>query len=198
MAAERSGAAKVDVSGHWSRDTHGDIRETALERKDTAAEHLADYDSEHKQVRQHSLEEIAGLKLIEALGALRLLSGGTANLSALDNLNLTTASDLNSTAARDLKELVGNIAERVAKIKQVIKVEDGGTIWLGNESHNVLQLLSDLIGVVKTLAEDLATHKHLGVTAGSGTSLAPENSESFTSAGKDVEFLREKLSGIKG
>ncbi|MEW5251486.1 hypothetical protein [Microbulbifer discodermiae] len=23
---------KVDASGHWSRDTHGDIRETALQR----------------------------------------------------------------------------------------------------------------------------------------------------------------------
>ncbi|MEW5248699.1 hypothetical protein [Microbulbifer discodermiae] len=188
---------KVDANGHWSRDTHGDIRETALQRKDSAAEHLADYDSEHKQVRQHSLEEIAGLKLIEALGALRLLSGGTANLSALDNLNLTTASDLNSIAARDLKEHVGNIAERIAKLKQVIKVEDGGTIWLGNASDNVLQLLSDLIGVVKTLAEDLATHKHLGVTAGSGTSQAPESASTYTSAGSDIEGIQSKLNGIK-
>ncbi|MEX2961978.1 hypothetical protein [Microbulbifer sp. TYP-18] len=91
---------------------------------------------------------------------------------------------------------MGSIAERIAKLKQVIKVKDGGTIWLDNESDNVLQLLSDLIGVVKTLAEDLATHKHLGVTAGSGTSQAPQSANTYTEAGNQAGTLKRKFDDI--
>ncbi|WP_250462655.1 hypothetical protein [Microbulbifer litoralis] len=164
---------RVDAGGNWRRETHGDIREDSLQRLIAAVELLAEYGSEHKKVREHSTEEIGGAKIIEALGALRLLSGGSANLSALDSLNLTTAADINSTAARDqkasvgqdLKEQVGNIAERIATLKQVMKVRDGGTIWVGNESVNVLQVLADLIDVVVALAGTLETHSHPGLGA---------------------------------
>ncbi|MFC6633519.1 hypothetical protein [Microbulbifer taiwanensis] len=195
---------KVDAGGHWQRETHGDICESSRRRVLAAAELLAEYGSEHIQVGEHSVEEIAGVKIIEALGALRLLSGGSANLSALDNLNLTTAADINSTAARDqktcvgndLREQVGNIAERIAKLKQVVKVEAGGTVWLGNDSDNVLQLLSDLMGAVKAIADDLATHKHLGVTPGSGKTQAPESASTYTGASGDVESLKSKLDNM--
>ncbi|WP_445354928.1 hypothetical protein ACJJI5_18820 [Microbulbifer sp. EKSA008] len=106
------------------------------------------------------MEEVAGVKIIEALGALRFLSGGSLNLSALDNLNITTASDINNSAGRDLKEQIGNIWESVAKVRQTIKVKDGGKVWLGSESLNVLKVLEDLIGVVSALAGTLATHTH--------------------------------------
>lgn len=195
---------KLDAGGHWRRETHGDIRDSALARVLQAAELLAECDNEHRQVRQHSTEEVAGVKIIEALGALRLLSGGSANLSALDNLNLTTAADINATAARDqqvsvgndLREQVGNIAERIATLKQVVKVEAGGTVWLGNDSDNVLQLLSDLMGVVKTIADDLATHKHLGVTAGTGKTGAPESASTYTNANSQVGTLKSKLDNV--
>lgn len=192
---------KANASADWIRETHGDIREASLRRVLAADELLAEYGNEHRQVREHSVEEIAGVKLIEALGALRLLSGGSANLSALDNLNLTTASDINSTAARDHKgtvgndllESVGNIAERVAKTKNRMAVKDGGTLWVGNESGNVLQLLSDLMGVVKSLAEALATHTHQGV---SGPTQAPIAPAPYTKAGSDAGTLQGKLDAM--
>lgn len=195
---------KVDAGASWSRSTHGDIQEDSLRRILSAAENLESYGSESKQVREHSVEEIAGIKIIEALGALRLLSGGSFNLSSLDNLNLTTAADINNTAGRDqtstvgrdLKEQVGNISERIAKLKQVVKVEGGGTVWLGNDVDNVLQLLSDLMGVVKTMADDLATHKHLGVTTGTGTSGAPQSASTYTTASSDTGSLKGKLDPI--
>ncbi|WP_193166257.1 hypothetical protein [Microbulbifer hainanensis] len=153
---------KIDAGGHWLRETLGDIQEDSLRRILSAAENLEAYGTEHKQVREHSVEEIAGAKIIEALGALRLLSGGTLNVSALDNLNLTTASDINSTAGRDLKERVGNVRDSLAKPRQEVKVEveDGGTLWLGSETVNVLQVLSDLISVVSSLAGTLKSHSH--------------------------------------
>ncbi|WP_444932012.1 hypothetical protein ACJJIF_09695 [Microbulbifer sp. SSSA002] len=80
----------------------------------------------------------------------------------LDNLNITTTSDINNSAGRDLKEQIGNIRESVAKVRQTIKVKDGGKVWLGSESLNMLKVLEDLIGVVSVLAAPLATHSHSG------------------------------------
>ena len=108
-------------------------------------------------------------------------------------LNLTTASDQHITVGRDVKERVGNISERIAKLKHVVQVKDGGTIWLGNEQHNVLQLLSELMGIVKQLAEDLSTHTHLGVTTGSGKTKAPEQADQFSGASSDTGQLKSKL-----
>ncbi|WP_299940092.1 hypothetical protein [uncultured Microbulbifer sp.] len=153
---------KVDAGAQWSRETHGDIRESALRHITEAAEVQTSCDSEYRNVQTHSVEEVAGVKIIEALGALKLLSAGGFNLSALDNLNLTTASDMNSSIGRDLKEQIGNIRESVAKVRQTIKVKNGGKVWLGSESLNVLKVLEDLIGVVSALTATLATHSHPG------------------------------------
>ncbi|MCO1334160.1 hypothetical protein MO867_07360 [Microbulbifer sp. OS29] len=151
---------RVDAHAEWSRETHGDIRENSLRRIIEAAELQTRCDSEYRQVKEHSIDEIAGVKIIEALGALRFLSGGSLNLSALDNLNITTASDINISAGRDLKEQIGNIRESIAKAEQTIKVKNGGKVWLGSEALNVLKVLEDLIGVVSALAGTLATHSH--------------------------------------
>ncbi len=48
------------------------------------------------------------------------------------------------------------VAQRIAKLKQHSVVKDGGTVWLGSESENVLNLLSEvsqqLINVSNALA----------------------------------------------
>ncbi|WP_444896962.1 hypothetical protein [Microbulbifer sp. SSSA005] len=108
---------KVDASAEWSRETHGDIREKSLRRITEAAEIKTNCDSEHCQVHEHSVEEVAGVKIIEVLGALRFLSAGGLNLSALDNLNITSGSDINISVGRDIKEQIGNIRESVAKVR---------------------------------------------------------------------------------
>ncbi|WHI46769.1 hypothetical protein ACJJIE_03615 [Microbulbifer sp. TRSA001] len=47
---------KVDASAEWSRETYGDICEKSLRRITEAAEVKASCDSEHRQVREHSVE----------------------------------------------------------------------------------------------------------------------------------------------
>ncbi|WP_444956933.1 hypothetical protein [Microbulbifer sp. ZKSA002] len=143
------------------------------------------------------MEEVAGVKIIEALGALRFLSAGGLNLSALDNLNITTASDINISAGRDLKEQIGNIRESVAKVRQTIKVKDGGKVWLGNDTDNVLGLLSDLMGIVIAMADDLANHKHEGVSTGAGKSGKPESADTYSSASTETSEIKGKLESIK-
>ncbi|WP_444887524.1 hypothetical protein [Microbulbifer sp. JMSA008] len=46
----------------------------------------------------------------------------------------------------------------MAKVRQAIKVKDGGEVWLSSEFLNVLKVLEDLIGVVSALAGILTTH----------------------------------------
>ncbi len=48
-----------------------------------------------RTVDDHSTESVGGIKKIEALGALKLLSGGSASLAAVDDLQQATGRDLN-------------------------------------------------------------------------------------------------------
>jgi len=52
------------------------------------------------------------------------------------------------------------VAERWAKLKQSLLLKDGGTVWLGNESSNVLRILDELIKVTRVIASTAASHTH--------------------------------------
>ncbi|WP_431688165.1 hypothetical protein [Hahella sp. NBU794] len=73
--------------------------ETVRRRVD-AQDNQERYQDSLTEINEHSAEHIGGVKTVEALGALKLLSGGHANLAA-DNLNLTTATDLNQAVVLD-------------------------------------------------------------------------------------------------
>lgn len=156
---------RTHANGDKERTTHGAITDQASKYFLDALNSLVTLQEQHIKVGENSTEEIAGIKIIEALGALKLLSGGTLNLAAADNLNQTTASDLNTTVGKDIKERVGNIRDSLAKSKHLIKVKDGGTVWVGSESINVLQILSSLIQVVSDIANMTASHTHPNVGA---------------------------------
>lgn len=155
---------RTRANGDKERRTHGKITDACqhhhLDAHTTTTTVRDDYTNANT-----STEHIIGKKEIEALGAVTINSGGALNLGALDNLNITTASDLNAVAARDLVEVCGNIANRLAVLKQLIKVQDGGTVWIGSESVNALEILSELIGVVSSIATTTATHTHPSVGA---------------------------------
>ncbi|ABC27284.1 conserved hypothetical protein [Hahella chejuensis KCTC 2396] len=92
---------RVSAKGDWLRETHGDITDTSARRRVDALDNQERYQDSQIEVSEHSVEQVGGVKTVEALGALKLLTGGHANLSAADNLNLTTAADLNQAVARD-------------------------------------------------------------------------------------------------
>lgn len=91
----------------------------------------------------------------------------------MDNLNITTASNQSNKIGRDLKQRIGNIVDSLAVAKQVMKVQDGGKVWLGSESVNVLQILSDLIQVAADVAH---THPYTDSASPMNTQ-APNQSE---------------------
>ena len=148
-------------------------------------------------MKHNGTEQVVGAKVIEALGALKLLSAGTVNVTAVDNLNITTASDQNTKVGRDLKQRIGNIVDSLAVAKQLIKVKDGGKVWLGSESVNVLQILSDLIQVVADIANTASSHTHPYTDNGSPMNTqAPNQSGAFSGQKSSANGLNGQLDPI--
>ena len=112
-------------------------------------------------------------------------------------LNITTASDQNTKIGRDLKQRIGNIVDSLAVAKQLIKVQDGGKVWWGSESVNVLQILSDLIQVVADVANTASSHTHPYTDNGSPmTTQAPNQSGAFSGQKSSANGLTGQLDPV--
>ncbi|WP_419787299.1 bacteriophage T4 gp5 trimerisation domain-containing protein [Pseudodesulfovibrio sp.] len=120
----------VDKDGNWSRETDGAITDKAFTREAEAVENLDTFSRELRTIHENSTEEVGGFKIIEALGALRLRSGGSANLVAADNINLITARDFTLTAAQDRHEVAGR--DHFAQVKGNLE-----ETTIGNRTENV-------------------------------------------------------------
>lgn len=116
---------------------------------------------------------------MEALGALKLLSGGSASLAAVDDLHQATGRDLNlvvgqkhnATVGGDMQERIEGLRKSVAVVSQ--RMEAPKT-WLGSEGVNILQVLCDLLDLVQQMNTQLASHTH-------GPTPPPANAEEFLS-----------------
>ena len=86
---------RVDADGNWLRQTDGKIHDKAIEREVEAMGNTETFQNHTRTVDDHSTESVGGIKTIEALGALKLLSGGSASLAAVDDLHQATGRDLN-------------------------------------------------------------------------------------------------------
>jgi hypothetical protein len=122
-------------------------------------------------------------------------------LPALQDNDALLSKDANNSYRIDSQDNIAErcqaIAERIAKTKQRLVVEDGGKVWVGDETDNVLTLLSGLMAEVIAIANALASHKHTGVTAGPTTTGTPDNAASYTSASSNTGGLKTTLDGIK-
>nr|WP_241909832.1 hypothetical protein [Vibrio sp. 10N.261.55.A7] len=68
--------------------------------------------------------------------------------------------------------------------------------WIGSKDENVLILLSELILVVKELADTLASHTHGGILAGTASTKAPNQASAITGHGGDSGELKGRLDPI--
>lgn len=76
----------------------------------------------------HSKETVGGVKTIEALGAVKVLSGGSMSVAAVDDLHQATGRDLklvvgdkyNTTVSGDIQERIEGLKESVSGISQGI------------------------------------------------------------------------------
>lgn len=188
---------RADSAGNWHRSTTGDIYDDAVNYVLECYSAAVTADEFYTQVRRNSTEEVIGIKTIEALGALKLLSAGTANLSALDNLNLTTGSDSNQKIGRDLKQRIGNVVDSLAVAKQLLRVKNGGKVWLGSEAENVLKILSELIAVVANIANTASSHTHPYTDNGNPMNTqAPNQAGAFSVQKGSADTLKGRLDPI--
>ncbi|MBN3864664.1 hypothetical protein HCU66_20745 [Pseudomonas frederiksbergensis] len=171
---------RIDADGNWLRQTDGRILDKSIEREVESLTNVEHHQSNKVTVDDHSSESVGGIKTIEAIGALKLLSGGSSSLAALDDLHLASGRDLNQVVAKKLNLTVGgDLLERIEGARRSI----APTTWLGSESVNVLQVLCDLIDLVTQMNAEIAAHMH-------GSSPVPTNAANFaTNAGTGLQLI---------
>ena len=179
---------RVDADGNWLRQTDGGIRDKSIEREIESSTNVERHQSSTVEVDNHSIESVGGIKTIEAIGALKLLSGGSSSLAALDDLHLASGRDLNQVVGQKMNLTVGgDLQERVEGLRRSIAPQT----WLGSEAVNVLQVLCDLIDLVTQMNTQIAGHMH-------GSSPVPSNAANFiTNAGTGLQ-LTGQLKPITG
>jgi len=179
---------RVDADGNWLRQTDGRIEDKAIERKVEAMDNAEQYDSSSVQILDHSTESVGGIKKVEALGALKLLSGGSASLAAVDDLHQATGRDMNLVVSQKLNSAVGgDMLERIQGIRRSVAPKT----WLGSESVNVLQILCDLLDLVEQMNTQLAAHTHVP-----GPTPSPADAAAFTAKATATKALSTQLKTV--
>jgi hypothetical protein len=179
---------RADADGNWLRQTDGRIRDKSIEREVESLVNAEHHQSSKVEVDDHSTESVGGIKTIEAIGALKLLSGGSASLAALDDLHLATGRDLNLVVAKKLNSAVGgDLLEIILGHRRSVSPKN----WIGSESVNVLQVLCDLIDLVTQMNSDIATHVH-------GSGPTPTTAANFVALAGTSELLNGQLKPITG
>lgn len=179
---------RVDADGNWSRQTDGRIRDKSIDREVESLTNTEHHQSSTVEVDDHSTESVGGIKAIEALGALKLLSGGSASLAALDDLHLASGRDLNLVVAQKLNATIGGeLLERIMGVRKSVAPKN----WIGSESVNVLQVLCDVIDLVIQMNTDIASHQH-------ASSPIPTNAASFAGHASTGTQLSGQLKPITG
>ena len=183
-----SAQQRVDADGNWLRQTEGRIRDKSIDREIETLTNAERHQSSTVEVDDHSTESVGGTKTIEALGAIKLLSGGSGSLATLDDLNLATGRDLNQVVAQKLNLTVGGaLLERIKGARKSV----APTNWIGSESVNVLQVLCDVIDLVIQMNTDIAGHQH-------ASSPVPTNAASFAGHAGTGTQLFGQLKPITG
>ncbi|CAD5379027.1 conserved hypothetical protein [Pseudomonas sp. OF001] len=179
---------RVDADGNWLRQTDGKIRDQAIEREVEAMANTEHYQSHRVEVGDHATETVGGIKKVEALGALKLLSGGSASLAALDDLHLATGRDLNLVLGQKGNVTVGgDLEERIQGLRRSV----ADTTWIGSGSVNALQILCDLIDLVEQLAQQVAAHTHIP-----GPQPSPGDASAFSTMAATAAGLHGQLAPI--
>lgn len=156
---------RADADGNWLRQTDATITDQSTERNVQAMSNAERYQMNTVEVDEHSTESVGGIKTLEALGALKLLSAGSASMAALGDLHITTGHDLNvvvehehtTTVGGDMQERIRGARQSVASVAQRFKAP---ATWLGSETTNVLTVLCDLIDLVEAMSTAIAGHTH--------------------------------------
>lgn len=187
---------RVDADGNWLRQTDGKIQDKAIEREVEALDNTERFQNHIRTVDDHSTESVGGIKKIEALGALKLLSGGSASLAAVDDLHQATGRDLNlvvgqkhnATVGGDMQEKIQGLRKSVAGVSQRMQAPKN---WVGSESVNLFQMVCDVLDLLQQMNAQLAAHTHVP-----GPTPSPTDAAAFTAKAATAVQLAMQLRPI--
>ncbi len=156
---------RVDADGNWTRLTDGKISDQSLERQVDSGTNQEKYQSHAQDVATHSTEQVGGIKRIDALGALKLNSAGTATLAALDDMHQATGRDLNLVVGKKYNAAVGgDMSERIQGLRESIAQESqrlqAPKSWVGSANVNIFQVLCDTLDLLQEMNTQIAAHVH--------------------------------------
>jgi hypothetical protein len=174
------------TNGNWLLHTEGEIKQTSQTSIIDAQIREESYHQRTTNIAAHDISKIDGNQVNEIMGALKTVVGEKALIVALDNLLLGSKKQVDIKATENMN--LESLKQCEVKAVELAKVQ-GATVWLGNESLNVVQVLLDLIAVVKDTNNSLSSHVHPGV----GTS--PQAGD-FTSYKNSAEQLASDLEPI--
>ncbi|MQT84984.1 hypothetical protein GHN92_10400 [Pseudomonas sp. FSL R10-2964] len=185
---------RVDADGNWLRLTDGKIRDHSLEREVEALGNSEKYQSHTREVENHSTEEVGGIKRINALGALKLNSAGTATLAALDDMHQATGRDLNLVVGKTHNASVGgDMQEKIAGLRKSVSAVSQRLVapknHVGSESVNIFRVLCDTLDLIEQMATELASHTH-------GPSPVPTQAAAFAADAITAGLLSAELGSV--
>ena len=184
---------RVDADGNWLRQTDGKIQDKAIEREVEALDNTESFQNHTRTVDDHSTESVGGIKKIEALGALKLLSGGSASLAAVDDLHQATGRDLNlvvgqkhnATVGGDMQERIQGLRQSVSGLSQHLQAPKN---WVGSGTVNLFQVVCDMLDLLQQMNTQLAAHTHVP-----GPTPSPTDAAAFITKAVKAETLAAKL-----
>ncbi|MDV2381255.1 hypothetical protein Q5N63_03965 [Vibrio cholerae] len=176
---------RIDAAGNITDQTDQTFTSKAFKQVEQAHQYTGEFGQHQLLIDEHSLENIIGKKIIEALGAIELLAGDNIELGSLGNMHVATAGEL--------IEVIGKVRRSIAAEHQWLQ---SPKTWIGSKQENVLVLLSELMQVIKELADTLANHTHGGVMAGPAATAAPNQASDISDHGSDSAQLKARLDPI--
>lgn len=185
---------RVDAEGNWLRQTDGKIRDHSLEREVEALGNREKYQSHDQDVENHSTEKVGGIKRIDALGALKLNSAGTATLAAVDDMHQATGRDYNLVVSKkhnaavggDMQEKIAGLRRSVAGVSQQLTAPKN---HVGSAGVNIFRVLCDTLDLIEQMATELASHTH-------GPSPVPTQAGAFAADAAKAALLSAELGSV--
>lgn len=173
--------------GNWHIKTDGDITQSSDSSKIKTRNREGIYHQRTCSIDAHDTLKIDGNQITEVMGALKTVVGEKALIVALEGLLLGSKEQVDIEATENMN--LTTLKTLHAKATELAKVE-GKTVWLGDSSVNVAQVLLDLISLVEKMNQTLSTHTHNSPLP------TPTEKAEFTSHKSTASSLKSTLEPI--
>ena len=155
---------RTDAAGNHTLATDQRLSHVGAQLQQEADDYQGSFGSHSIKIGQHSTEEVAGRKLIEALGAIELLAGDDIELATLANMHLVAAGERVDVTGANYQHSIGGDSTTTIKGNKNSQAKNqtiiGDSIVLGNGTHNMLTLMISMMAYVQEALIKLDSHTH--------------------------------------